>query len=147
MNKEAEAHIYNGILLSHMIEWSNTFAVPWVDLQVVILSEESQKEEDKHLCSHLYVESKMWPKWTYLWNRNRLTNIENRRHCPKGGRAGEVKDWEFGISRCKLLYIGWIKNKVFLYSTGNYIQYLVANHNGKEYGNRKEKKKPAVASR
>ena len=61
-------------------------------------------------------------------------------HCPKGGRAGEVKDWEFGISRRKLLYIGWIKNKVLLYSTGNYIQYPVANHNGKEYRNRKEKK-------
>ena len=73
------------------------------------------------------------------------TEIDSHRkqtgYCPKGGRAGEVKDWEFGISRRKLLYIGWIKNKVLLYSTGNYIQYLVANHNGKEYRNRKEKKK------
>ena len=42
-------------------------------------------------------------------------------------------DWEFGISRCKLLYIGWINNKVLLYSTGNCIQCLVINHNGKEY--------------
>ena len=42
-------------------------------------------------------------------------------------------DWEFGISRCKLLYIGWINNKVLLYSTGNHIQYPVINHNGKEY--------------
>ena len=31
-------------------------------------------------------------------------------------------DWDFGISRCKLLYIEWINNKVLLYSTGNYIQ-------------------------
>ena len=43
------------------------------------------------------------------------------------------KDWEFGISRHKPLQIGWINNKVLLYSTGNYIQYLVINHNGKEY--------------
>ena len=42
-------------------------------------------------------------------------------------------DWEFGISRCKQLHIGWIKNKVPLYSTGNYVQYTVINHNGKEY--------------
>ena len=41
-------------------------------------------------------------------------------------------DWEFGISRCKLLYREWINNKVLLYSTGNYIQYLVINYNGKE---------------
>ena len=42
-------------------------------------------------------------------------------------------DWEFGISRCKLLYIGWINNKAVLYSTGNSIQYAAINHNGKEY--------------
>ena len=47
--------------------------------------------------------------------------------CQEGGM-----DWEFGTSRCKLLYTGWINNKVLLYSTGNYIQYLVINHNGKE---------------
>ena len=42
-------------------------------------------------------------------------------------------EWESGVSRCKLVYIGWINNKDPLYSTGNYIQYLVINHNGKEY--------------
>ena len=42
-------------------------------------------------------------------------------------------DWEFEISRGKLLYIGEINSKVLLYSTGNNIQYLVINHNGKEY--------------
>ena len=47
--------------------------------------------------------------------------------------AGGGMDWEFGISRCKLLYVEWINNKVILYSTGNYIQYPVINHNGKEY--------------
>ena len=50
---------------------------------------------------------------------------------PRGAGGGGV-DWEFGISRCKLLYIQWI-NKVLLYSTGNYIQYPAINHNGKEY--------------
>ena len=33
---------------------------------------------------------------------------------------------------CKLLYREWIKNKVLLYSTGNYIQYPVISHNGKQ---------------
>ena len=28
-------------------------------------------------------------------------------------------EWEFGISRCKLLYTGWINNNVLQYSTGN----------------------------
>ena len=41
-------------------------------------------------------------------------------------------EWEFGVSRCKLLDTDWI-NKVLLYSTGNYIQHSLTNHNGKEY--------------
>ena len=48
-------------------------------------------------------------------------------------KVGEGMNWDFGISKCKLLYIEWINNKVLVYSTGNYIQYLVINHNGKEY--------------
>ena len=52
---------------------------------------------------------------------------------PRGRRGGGGMDWEFGISRCKLLYIKWINNKILLYSTGNYMQYPVINHNGKEY--------------
>ena len=51
----------------------------------------------------------------------------------KGEEGGGGVDWEFGISGCKLLYTAWINNKVLLYSTGNYIQYPVINHNGKEY--------------
>ena len=48
--------------------------------------------------------------------------------CRRGGM-----DWEFGISRCKLLHRGWINNKVLLYSTGNYMQSPGINRNGKEY--------------
>ena len=40
----------------------------------------------------------------------------------EGGR-GE-KDWEFGISRYKLLYTGWIDEKLSLYSTGKDMQEL-----------------------
>ena len=35
---------------------------------------------------------------------------------------------EFEISRYKLLNIEQMNNKVLLYNTGNYIQYLVINH-------------------
>ena len=50
----------------------------------------------------------------------------------KGEGVGGGKDWEFGISICKLVYIGGV-NKVLLYSTENYSQYPVINYNGKEY--------------
>ena len=50
---------------------------------------------------------------------------------PRGTEGRGGMDLKFGVSRCKLLYIEWINNKVLLYNTGNYIQYLVINHNGK----------------
>ena len=42
---------------------------------------------------------------------------------------GRGMDGEFGVSRCKLLHLDWISNKVLLYSTGNHIQSLVIEHN------------------
>ena len=75
----------------------------------------------------------IWHKGTYLQIRNRLTDIENRLVVAKGEGGGEEKDREFGNSRCKVLYTGWKNHKVLLYNTGNYIQYLIISHNGKEY--------------
>ena len=50
----------------------------------------------------------------------------------KGEVGGGGKNWEFGIRRCKLLHVEWINNKVLLYSTQNYIQYPMINHNEKD---------------
>ena len=54
----------------------------------------------------------------------------------KGEGFGGGMEWEAGVSRCKLLYMEWINNKLLLSSTGNYIQYPMINHNGKEYKKR-----------
>ena len=56
------------------------------------------------------------PKWQKK-PRNRPTDIKNTPVVAKV--EGEGMDREFGISRCKLLCIEWIDNKVLLYSTGN----------------------------
>ena len=67
---------------------------------------------------------------------------QNHRHreqtggCQGGGYWGRDGEWEVGVSICKLLYIEWLNNKVLLYSTENYIQYPMINHNGKEYKKR-----------
>ena len=90
----------------------------------------SMSEKDKYHMIPLYVESKMWHKWTYLGNRNTLTDIE--RLVVAKGEAGYRWDCEFETSRCKLLHQDGI-NKALLYNTGSYIQYPVINCNGKEY--------------
>ena len=56
-------------------------------------------------------------------------DIENRLVVSKRERFEGGMDWEFAISRRKLLHIEWINNKV----QGNSIQYPVINHSGKEY--------------
>ena len=47
-NKEDMVHIYNGVLLSHKKNEIMPFAETWMDLEIIILSEVSQKEKDKY---------------------------------------------------------------------------------------------------
>ena len=52
-----------------------------------------------------------------LSTKQKQTQKQDRFVIAKWEDSGEGRDWEFGISRCKLLYIEWV-NKVLLYSTG-----------------------------
>ena len=42
------------------------------------------------------------------------TDIEDRLVVASGERVGRGMEWEFGVSRCNLLRIEWINNKVLL---------------------------------
>ena len=54
MDKEDVIHIYNGILLSLKQNEIMPFAATWMQLEIIILSEVSQKEKDKyHMISSL----------------------------------------------------------------------------------------------
>ena len=47
MDEEDVVHIYNGILLSHKKNKTLQFAATWIQLEIIILSEVSQKKKDK----------------------------------------------------------------------------------------------------
>ena len=54
-----------------------SFAATYIQLLIIILSE-IKSEKHNLYCFHLYVESKLWHKWTYIQNRKRLIDIEIR---------------------------------------------------------------------
>ena len=49
--------------------------------------------------------------------------------CQGGGERSGM-NWEFGVSRCKLLHLEWKNNDILLCSPGNYIQSLAMEHDG-----------------
>ena len=59
-----------------------------MDLEIIILSKLSETEKDRS-NDHVYVESKIWYKWTSLQSRKRLTDVENKLTVTQGNRVGE----------------------------------------------------------
>ena len=69
---------------------------------------------------------------TYLQNRNRFTDFENKFKVTKAQEMlGGGMDWDFGIGICTLLYMEWLINEDLLHSTGNSPQYSVITFMGK----------------
>ena len=106
------------------------FAATWMQLEILILNEVSQKEKDKYRMISLIggIET--------MAHINLLT--EQKQTPRHGGQTcgccqgwGSGLDREFGVSRCKLLPLEWLSNEVLLFSTGNYIQSFVVEHDGR----------------
>ena len=89
MDKEDVVHIYTmEYYLAIKKDEIMPFAATWMDLEIIILSEVSRAKTNI-IWYRLYVESKIWYKWTYLQNRNRLTDIENKFMVTKEEGEGE----------------------------------------------------------
>ena len=58
-------------------------------------------------------------------------DIENRLIVAKGDGGRSGMDWESGVNRYNLLYLEWISIEFLLYTTGNYVQSLVMERDGR----------------
>ena len=84
-------HTYSGILLSRKKEWNNAIHNNMDATEILTLSEVG-KRKTNIMGYHIYVESNIGHKWTYLQNRNRLIDIENRLVVAKG-EEGKGVGW------------------------------------------------------
>ena len=96
------------------------FAATWMELEILILSEESQKEKNKY---HMII--------TYVWNLKYGTDdpvyktetVHGQGEQPCGSHGGGRREWDgqavWGFFGCKLLYLQWMGNGALLCSTGN----------------------------
>ena len=102
-----------------------SFAVAWMDLEIIILSQARKRQIPYDITSMLNLKYN-----TMNLSMKQKKTRERTELLPRGlgwGREGVG----VGVRRYKQEHIGWINSKVLLYSPGNYIQYLVINHSGK----------------
>ena len=96
-----------------------------MQLEILILSEISQKDkyhyDITYMCNIKYDTNEPICK----------TETEDRFVVAKGGERREWDRLRVWVGRCKLLHLEWISNEVLRYSTGNYIQYLGIDHDGR----------------
>ena len=105
------------------------FIATWLQPEILILSEVSQKEKDKCYVMSLICGIQNMAQMNLSTDQKQTHRCGDQTCNCQGGGSG--MDWEFGVSRCKLLHLEWISNEVLLYSTGNYIWFLGIDHGGK----------------
>ena len=117
-------HIHTQCSISHKKERKMLFAVTWMDLEIIVLSEVNQRKTNT-----------IW--YHFIWNIKSNTNEpiykrgtdfrqKTKSWLPKWrwmeGWEGQMSSKEF--DSYKLLYIKYISNTDLLYSAGNYTNIL-----------------------
>ena len=95
-------------------------AATQMQLEIIILGEVSQRKMGT-IRYRLYVESKIWHKWTSLKNGNRLRDTQDGLVVAKlggwGAWGGRGFDCKVSAGKGKLLHFEWIDSKTLPWST------------------------------
>ena len=72
------------------------FAAIWMDLEIIVVRQSDNERQISYDTTYMW-NLKKGHKRTYLQNRNRLTDFENKLTVTKGNRWAEGMDWWLGI--------------------------------------------------
>ena len=115
------------------MKYCKTFAATWLDPETIIQREVSQTEKDKYHMISLICGIYKNDTHMNLFREQKQTHKHRKQiYGYQLGKEGGGINQEFRINRYILLYTKQINNKDLLYSTGNYIQYLIVTYKGKE---------------
>ena len=131
VHTRTRAHTYTHTLEYYSAIKNNEimpFAATQMDLEIIILNE-VRKRKQNAIWYHLYVESKIQEKSTYLQNKNRFIYREQTCGCQEGGE----RNGSLGLAEVNY-YTQWLDKQ-----QGPAVQHreiqsiLYHNHSGKEY--------------
>ena len=86
------------------------FATTWMQLEIIMQSEGSQKEADKYHIISLICGMKNMTQMNQSIGQKQTHKLGEQICGPQGGGGREGMNWEFGVSRCKSLQVKWINN-------------------------------------
>ena len=103
-----DAVLYSGILLSHQKEWINAICCHMDRPREYHTKWTKQDRQSKisYDIAYMWNQKKKRHKWTYLYNRNRPTDIENKLMITKredGERS--IRSFRLTYTHCKCIYV------------------------------------------
>ena len=100
------------------------FVGTWMQVEILTLGKSERERQTPYDISYIR-NLKYGTKW-------KQTHRHREQTCGcEGVKGGNRIDWEFGVSRIKLLHLERIGKEVLLSSPGNYMQYLGTEHDGR----------------
>ena len=121
----------HGILLSHEKNEMMPSAATWMDLEILILSEISQRKANI-MWYHLHVESIKRIQMDLLTKEE--YTLRHRKHTSGYQKKGGTDGFQgFCVNTHMLLYIKEITKNDLLSSMENYTRHLVITYHGREY--------------